>query len=104
MARLGITTQAFAKMTPLEFQYALEAKKQALEAQQRDKYERMRMMLTHMWNMQGRVLKQKINNPKQVMRFPWDDESLLKPQPKQTQEQIKQAVLNIAKIFGGKKK
>lgn len=92
----------FSKMTPREFNSAMESRNKLDENKQRAEYERLRLEIMHHWNMQGKTLKTKIKDAKTVMKFPWDEEYI--PGKKQTQEEIKASVMHMAKVFGKKDK
>lgn len=96
VARLGITVREFAKMTPKEFSYALEAKNKEQENKEVSAYERLRILITKQMNMSGKSVKREVK-PEEIMKFPWDTK-------KQSPEEMKRQVLNIAAAFGAKKK
>lgn len=90
--RLHIGVFDFYKLTPIEFDYALNDWGRQLNQEVQSNYNIARWLARHIWNAQGRVTKRLINDPRDVEKFPWD----------QKKEQTKGEIINSIKaIFGG---
>jgi hypothetical protein len=105
MSRLKLTPIQFYHSTPIEIEYAL---KDGLESQHameeniaRPIAEAVRLSAFLQINMQ---LKKgsRIKEPKKLIMFPWDVQERKRMQPA-SQEELKNKVLNIAKMFSIKK-
>jgi len=85
----------FYKMTPLEFNHAVEVKNEMEDAAHKDRHERLRLLVQKMMNMQGRYLKRALGSPKEAYALPWDKK-------KQGVSEMKGIVHGIAAFFGAK--
>lgn len=92
VSRLGVSIDAFYRMSPVEFHYAMQDWREGQITQQRTTYNSMRlqtMVITNMFVKRGNQIK----DPRQLFHFPWDDE---KSQEKQTVEEMKNMLYTIA--------
>ena len=97
MARLKLTRDQFYDLVPLEYNFALRAVNEKEYEEYKSKYEIARWQITHLWNMQGKILKREIK-PEDVVVFPWE-----KPTLKiQSIDQMKKAFYDIARAFKNK--
>lgn len=96
-----MSIETFNSMTPLEYQFALEAWGEGQQTLPMVFYDGIRFLSLQLWNSRGRTLKRMINDPKKFLKFPWEAEELPK---QQTMEEMKQALKGIAEAFGKKKK
>lgn len=85
----------FYKMTPTEFNHAVEVKNEMEDAAHKDRHERLRLLVQKMANMQGRYLRHTLKTPKEAYALPWDKK-------KQGISEMKSIVHGIAAFFGAK--
>lgn len=94
----------FLELTPVEFFAAVKSKEEydgyAVKSVIRHVCETMRLQTHWLVNIQLPKNK-KIKNPRQMMRFLWDDEII---KPSQTREEMKSVMKAIASGFKNKKK
>lgn len=101
LSRLHIDPKEFYALTPIEYNYALEDQKTnkqfEIDNEYKTRYEVARYVITHLWNMQGRHVKTIIKDPKRMFPFTWEQQQQqLIPSPKQSAEDMKKILLEIA--------
>ncbi len=81
-----MTTNAFLEITPKEFYLALKDKNEQdglkVETNVKMICNAIRKSTRHLLNLSGKSLKRPITNDHQIMVFPWDKNTVQKPQTK----------------------
>lgn len=102
LSRFGMPLNVFLDLTPKEFFNSLREREKhegdVIMGQVRTICETIRLQTLHLLNVQLPKGK-KIRQPKQIMKFKWDQ-----AQPAQTVEEMKQIMKAIARSFKGKDK
>jgi len=104
IAALGITSEEFYDMSPVEFYYAIQAVSEQRQnvqmADTRERYEMMRLQTVLLINHQiGREVRYQYKNVEDLIKFRWE-EGISK---KQSVDEMKRTLLGIGLIFGGDK-
>ena len=93
MATLGITSEAFYDLSPVEFYYGLKSVSETRRAQSRELYEVARLKTIMLINHQpGRPVHKQYKEAKDLIRFSWEEEM------KQTVNEMKSILLSFAAV------
>ncbi|MFA6336268.1 MAG: hypothetical protein WCX48_12105 [Bacteroidales bacterium] len=93
IAKLHISAFEFYDLVPVEFIHAIEVYNETCKNDIQTQYEVARWQTCHMYNMQGKIVKNCIQNVKDIEKFPWEQHVV------QTMEDMKLKLLNSFSSF-----
>lgn len=98
--RFNLNWNEFLFLTPLEFFLALKDQEQLDVSKMMIQCEAIRTSTWYLLNVQ---VKKKINNPKKLFKFPWDNDTQKEPQTLEEMKNVMRAIVGYSKSNKNKK-
>ena len=99
MATLGVSSEEFFDLSPVEFYYALKTTREFRRAASKEAYEIAREQAVWIINYTSTRLKDPFKSPTDMVKFVWENEP---NKEKQSVDDMKRAITRIALMIGTK--